>query len=92
MATVNLIVKGKVQGVFFRAEAKEHADKLGITGWVKNHDDGNVEIMAKGSQQAVHEFVEWCRKGPKKAEVTDVIVTPLHLDDFDSFEIIRERF
>ena len=89
MATVNLIVKGKVQGVFFRAEAKEAADKLGITGWVKNHEDGNVEIMAKGSQQAVDGFVEWCKTGNKKAEVTEVIVTPLHLDDFDTFEIIR---
>lgn len=89
MATVNLIVKGKVQGVFFRAEAKEAADQLGITGWVKNHEDGNVEIMAKGSQQSVDEFIEWCKNGKKKATVTDVLITPLHLDDFDAFEIIR---
>jgi acylphosphatase len=89
MATVNLIVKGQVQGVFFRAEAKENADKLGVTGWVKNHDDGNVEIMAKGSQEAIDAFIQWCKTGSKKAQVTNVIVTPLHIDDFDSFEIVR---
>ena len=89
MSTVNLIVKGKVQGVFFRAEAKENADKLGIKGWIKNHDDGNVEIMAKGSDEAIEAFITWCRKGPKRAAVTDVIVTALHMEDFESFEIIR---
>lgn len=89
MATVNLIVKGKVQGVFFRAEAKENADKLGITGWVKNREDGNVEIMAKGAQHAVDAFIQWCKTGPKRANVNDVIVTPLHIEDFSSFEIIR---
>ena len=89
MPTVNLIVKGKVQGVFFRAEAKDAADKLSVKGWIKNHEDGNVEIMAKGSDQALEAFIEWCRKGPHKAGVTDVIVTPLHIEEFDSFEIIR---
>ena len=89
MPTVNLIVKGKVQGVFFRAEAKDAADKLSVKGWIKNHEDGNVEIMAKGSNEALEAFIEWCRNGPHKADVTNVIVTPLHIEEFDSFEIIR---
>ena len=89
MPTVNLIVKGKVQGVFFRAEAKESADKLGVKGWIKNHDDGNVEIMAKGTDQELEAFIDWCRNGPHKANVTNVIVTPLHIDNLDSFEIVR---
>lgn len=89
MPTVNLIVKGKVQGVFFRAEAKESADKLGVKGWIKNHDDGNVEIMAKGTDQELESFIDWCRNGPHKANVTNVIVTPLHIDNLDSFEIVR---
>jgi acylphosphatase len=89
MPTVNLIVKGKVQGVFFRAEAKDAADKLSIKGWIKNHEDGNVEIMAKGSNESLEAFIEWCRNGPHKADVTNVIVTPLHIEEFDSFEIIR---
>jgi len=90
MPTVNLIVKGKVQGVFFRAEAKEAADKLGIKGWIKNHEDGNVEIMAKGTEEALDAFISWCRKGSPKSQVTGVIVTPLHIEDLDSFEIIRQ--
>ncbi|CAN5414241.1 acylphosphatase [soil metagenome] len=89
MANVNLIVKGKVQGVFFRAEAKENAERLSVKGWIKNHDDGNVEVMAKGSEEALNTFIEWCRTGSKKATVTDVIVTPLHIEDFETFEIIR---
>lgn len=89
MATVNLIVKGKVQGVFFRAEAKENADRLGVKGWIKNREDGNVEVMAKGSEEALNAFIAWCRTGSKKAAVTDVIVTPLRIEDFESFEIIR---
>lgn len=89
MPTVNLIVKGKVQGVFFRAEAKKSADKLGVKGWIKNREDGNVEIMAKGSEDALDAFISWCRKGSDKAKVDSVIVTPLHIEDLDSFEIIR---
>jgi len=51
MPTVNLLVKGKVQGVYYRFAAKEQADKLGITGWVKYISEGRVEIMATGTEK-----------------------------------------
>lgn len=89
MRTVNLIVKGKVQGVFFRASAKQTADKAGITGWVKNRHDGNVEIMANGTEEAIQSFIAWCRKGPARAEVAEVIITPVQMEDLGSFEIKR---
>jgi acylphosphatase len=69
---IHLHITGRVQGVFFRASAKEKADTLGITGWVKNCDDGSVEIVAEGEEKALKKFEEWCHKGPTGAEVTHV--------------------
>lgn len=91
MPTIHLLVKGEVQGVFFRATAKKIADKLDLTGWVKNTNDGDVEAIATGSQQQLDEFISWCKKGPERAEVEDVIVTPQKEISFTDFEIIRGR-
>lgn len=73
MPTVHLLIKGKVQGVFYRASAKEAAEKLNITGWVKNTPEGHVEVLACGEEEDLRQFVEWCRKGPERAMVSDVI-------------------
>jgi acylphosphatase len=89
MATVHLLIKGKVQGVFFRATAKEIADKLGVKGWVKNTENDDVEAMATGSQEAVEKFIEWCRVGPRKAVVENVIVTKKEQTPFGDFKVIR---
>lgn len=91
MQTVNLLIKGKVQGVFYRVAAKEVADKLDIKGWVKNVDGGRVEAMATGAEEKVKEFIDWCKQGPTRANVTDVIVTRLSLQTFNTFTIIREH-
>jgi acylphosphatase len=92
MPTVNLIIKGKVQGVYYRYAAKEEADKLGITGWVQYISEGRVEIMATGTQQHLDQFIEWCNKGPEKAYVTDVIVTRLSEESFDAFSVVLETY
>ena len=89
MATVHLLIKGKVQGVFFRASAKETADKLGVKGWVKNTWDEDVEAMATGNEEAVRKFIEWCWMGPRRAVVEDVIITPAEETFFDDFLVIR---
>ena len=91
MPTVHLLIKGKVQGVFFRATAKKIADKLNLTGWIKNREDDDVEAMVTGSQQQLEEFINWCRKGPEKAEVEDVIVTQEKETVFNDFEVIRRK-
>jgi acylphosphatase len=90
MPTVNLIVKGRVQGVFYRATAKDVADEIGVVGWVKNTEEGNVEIMASGSEEQIQKMIEWCKKGPRKAIVTDVIVTNVEEENFKSFDILRK--
>jgi len=90
MPTVHLIIKGKVQGVFYRVRAKKTAYKNGITGWVRNTPAGDVEMMATASQNALDSFIEWCRKGPAAAKVSNVEVTEKEEQLFDEFTIIRD--
>jgi len=92
MSTVNLLIKGKVQGVYYRFAAKEEADKLGITGWVKYINEGRVEIMATGAEEQLEQFITWCHKGPEKAVVAQVIVTPLSEEKFEGFSVIQETY
>ena len=87
MPTVHLLIKGKVQGVFYRATAQEKAAETGITGWIRNTWEGDVEAMVTGNEQALQQFVAWCRKGPKRAKVTEVIVTQKEEIQFKDFVI-----
>lgn len=90
MPTVHLLIKGKVQGVFYRATAKEEADRLGITGWVKNTAEGHVEAIASGTQDALDQFITWCKKGPRRAEVIAVNITNLSEETFKQFSVVRD--
>ena len=89
MKTIRLTIKGKVQGVFYRATAKDVADQLGIKGWVKNLPDNKVEIKATASEEILQKFMNWCNQGPPRAKVNDVIVEELSLEEFKGFSIIR---
>lgn len=90
MPTVHLVVKGRVQGVFYRATAKDVADETGVGGWVKNIEEGHVEIMATGTDEQLQKFVEWCKIGPRKAIVTDVVLTQMPEEVFDDFKVVRK--
>jgi acylphosphatase len=89
MPTVHLLVKGKVQGVFYRASAKEIAEELGVTGWIKNTEEGDVEITATGSDEQLQKFIEWCKIGPRRAIVTRVETCELEEASFKGFDVIR---
>lgn len=89
MATAHLLIKGKVQGVFYRASAKDAALKNGITGWIKNNKEGDVEAMITGTDAQLEKFTDWCRRGPPKAIVDEVIITPKVQMNFNGFDIIR---
>ena len=89
MKTIRLIIKGKVQGVFFRATAKDIADELGIKGSVKNLPGRNVEIKATATEEILQKFIDWCKQGPPKARVDEVIVEELNAEEFNGFRIIR---
>lgn len=85
----HLIVEGRVQGVWFRDSTKREANRLNITGWVKNRYDGNVELIAEGSKENVAELTEWCHIGPPAARVTGVNESiEDYTGEFASFEII----
>lgn len=84
-----IIVKGRVQGVYFRATAKSVADELGIKGEVKNTRDGNVWIAAEASEGTMQQFLEWCRQGPARAEVKEIVVSEGGLQHYTDFTIGR---
>ena len=73
-ARVELIVMGRVQGVFYRASARDEADRLGLAGEVRNLPGGSVELIAEGGRAALEELIAWCRRGPPLAEVEEVTV------------------
>jgi len=72
MPTIHLLIKGKVQGVYYRASAKEVADRLHLSGWVKNTREGHVEVLASGHEEDLRRFVEWCKQGPERAVVSEI--------------------
>ena len=67
-----ILVKGLVQGVFFRASAEREAARLGVAGLARNLRDGRVELVVEGSPPAVDAFVNWARIGPPRAQVTGI--------------------
>jgi len=69
-----VVVRGSVQGVFFRAETRDRARSLGLAGWVRNAADGTVEAAFEGDDEQVASMIEWCRRGPGSARVDDVEV------------------
>lgn len=89
MPTIHLMIKGKVQGVFYRASAKDVAEELRLTGWVRNTAEGHVEAFVTGANDKVQQFVEWCKKGPSKAIVTDVQVQVKEEAFFERFSILK---
>ncbi len=83
-----LIIKGRVQGVFFRDSTRREALNLGLTGWVKNRRDGSVEALVEGDEDKVKELISWCHQGPPAARVAEVIESQEEAQgDFDSFDI-----
>jgi acylphosphatase len=73
MSSARFRVSGKVQGVFFRASARNEALRLGLHGHARNLSDGSVEVIAEGSDEALQELEQWLRKGPPAARVDDVV-------------------
>ena len=77
---VHARVRGRVQGVAYRASTRHEAQRLGLLGWVRNMPDGSVELEAQGPADIVEALLAWCRRGPSLAQVTSVDVTDLPTD------------
>ncbi len=87
--TVAITVRGKVQGVWFRKYTVDKALQLQLTGTVRNTADGDVVIVATGSDDQLADFIEWCWMGSPKSKVTSVTVEDRELMEFDGFEVVK---
>ena len=87
---LDITVKGKVQGVFYRASTKAVADQLGIKGIVKNEAGGDVYIEAEGDDVSLDMFLDWCREGPEDAVVTSVESHEGELKNYRNFAVIKK--
>lgn len=84
----HVTVSGEVQGVFFRSRTRQEARAHGVTGWVKNTPDGKVEAVFEGEDEAVNALVEFCKRGPLGALVSNVEVKwEKYEGDFNDFKI-----
>jgi acylphosphatase len=81
-----LVIRGRVQGVWYRESMRQEAEGLGVAGWVRNRLDGTVEAHVEGPGEAVDALVRWARRGPEQAQVTDVEVHEDHPNGFTRFE------
>lgn len=88
MKAINIIVKGRVQGVNFRRYAMERAIMLGVNGFARNLDNGDVEILAEGKEEKVKEFAKICRIGPSVAEVKECVIKDVEVKGYKEFEIL----
>lgn len=87
---IHILVSGRVQGVFFRESARKKAKELGLTGWVKNLANGQVEAVFEGDEAAADEMIAWFRQGPAFAKLDDFkIIEDDYRGDFRDFEIKR---
>ena len=85
---IHAFVSGRVQRVWFRQSTKDTALSLGLTGWVRNLSDGRVELVAAGEEQAVRQLEAWLSRGPKLANVAEVVTeTLLEYESFTGFEV-----
>lgn len=82
-------ISGKVQNVFYRKTTKEKARELGLTGWVKNLDNGEVELLACGERDAVMQLTDWLWEGPERAEVSNVHWEETDWETLEAFDSIH---
>lgn len=82
-----VVVSGRVQGVYFRAHARDQAQRRGLAGWVRNRSDGRVEVAFEGPRPEVEDMVAWCRHGSRLSVVTEVQVVWEEPEGVEAFRI-----
>ncbi|MGB5218205.1 MAG: acylphosphatase [Smithella sp.] len=88
MRRIHVLISGRVQGVFFRAETQRAANGFQLTGWVRNRTDGSVEALLEGEDENVNKMLEWCHIGPPAARVKEVLTEEESFTgEFNSFSI-----
>ena len=87
--SVRLYINGTVQGVFFRMFVKENAEKYNIKGFVRNLEDGRIEVFLEGNVDDVNKMIELCKKGPRHSQIKNVQIKPERFQDFKVFKILH---
>ncbi len=88
MKRVHVYIRGRVQGVFFRAETQRAANGFNLTGWVRNMVDGRVEAVFEGEDENVNKMLDWCHIGPPAARVKEVLIEEeTYIGEFTDFTI-----
>jgi len=84
---VHVLISGRVQGVSFRDATRSQAEQLGLSGWVRNTQDGQVEATFEGDADTVRQMIDWCESGPSSADVEDVSVENEQPEGLSGFEV-----
>lgn len=87
--SVRMYINGVVQDVFFRGFIKENAERHNVKGFVRNLEDGRVEIFLEGNNEDVDKVIELCKKGPKHAQISGIEIRPEKFQDFKTFKILH---
>lgn len=86
---LKLKIRGKVQGVWYRASMQKEAQKLGVCGVVRNESDGSVYAEVEGDHLLLKRLADWCWRGPERAKVADVMIQEGKMEGYESFEVVR---
>lgn len=86
---LRVIVSGRVQGVFFRGSTQQQAAALGVTGWVRNLPDGDVEAWLEAPEPIMEDMISWIKSGPDQAIVDHIEVESVAVEGFAVFEVRR---
>ncbi len=90
MTRAELLISGRVQGVFYRGSAQEEAQRLGLVGEIRNLGSGDVEAVVEGKKEQIEDFIAWCRRGPPSARVEEVKVRwSAARGEFQTFRVTR---
>ena len=86
---IRLYITGTVEGIFFRAFIKENAERHNVKGFVRNLEDGRIEIFLEGDASNVNKMIELCKKGPRHAQIKKVDMKPERFQDFKTFKVLH---
>ena len=87
--SVRLYINGLVQGVFFRIFVKENAERYNVKGFIRNLEDGRIEVFLEGNAEDVNKMIELCKKGPRHSQIKKVDIKPERFQDFRTFKILH---
>ena len=87
--SVRLYITGTVQGVFFRAFIKENAERQNVRGFVRNLEDGRIEVFLEGNAEEVNKMINLCKKGPRHSQIRNIEMKSERFQDFRGFKVLH---